>query len=264
MGLLQYSRWFRQTKFPSFQRQLNIYGFTRITAGKSLNVAKRQHSVQDNDDIAHFHTYCFALFAGPDKGGYYHEMFLRGKQFLAERIARIKLKGTRSRKPSTPKNEPNFYRWPSLPAIQPSSPQINNVPARPAPAAFLPVQSAPSDPKPASPIQQQVLPSQSMPPVQLHAAQLQQHLTSGSSEAAMLDVVRGLSPNSRQRLLEMELARCLQTMNRAQHEVTNPVAPPTSNPSPVPRIGASAPGPATNRAYSDWLRNLRDMSPSPG
>jgi hypothetical protein len=26
--------WFRQSKFPSFQRQLNIYNFTRITSGK--------------------------------------------------------------------------------------------------------------------------------------------------------------------------------------------------------------------------------------
>jgi hypothetical protein len=76
--------WFRQSKFPSFQRQLNLYGFKRLTAGR-------------------------------DKGGYYHELFLRGKRFLAHRIQRIKIKGTGARKPSSPETEPNFYRTIYLP-----------------------------------------------------------------------------------------------------------------------------------------------------
>lgn len=76
--------WFRQSKFPSFQRQLNLYGFKRLTAGR-------------------------------DKGGYYHELFLRGKRFLAHRIQRIKIKGTGARKPSSPDTEPNFYRTIYLP-----------------------------------------------------------------------------------------------------------------------------------------------------
>jgi hypothetical protein len=56
----------------------------------------------------------FLLCTGPDKGSYYHENFLRGKRFLCFRIKRLKIKGTRSRKPSTPGNEPNFYLMPFL------------------------------------------------------------------------------------------------------------------------------------------------------
>ncbi|CAB9496763.1 shock factor protein 4 [Seminavis robusta] len=76
--------WFRQSKYPSFQRQLNIYGFQRLTAG-------------------------------PDKGGYYHELFLRSKPGLAARILRQKLKGTGTRKAAVAALEPNFYRMSYLP-----------------------------------------------------------------------------------------------------------------------------------------------------
>lgn len=76
--------WFRMSKYPSFQRQLNIYGFQRLTTG-------------------------------PEKGGYYHEMFLRTKPGLAYRIQRQKLKGTGVRKAAVPELEPNFYRMPALP-----------------------------------------------------------------------------------------------------------------------------------------------------
>mmetsp|Transcript_6770 Transcript_6770/g.8233 ORF Transcript_6770/g.8233 Transcript_6770/m.8233 type:complete len:414 (-) Transcript_6770:144-1385(-) len=76
-------KYFKQSKFASFQRQLNLYGFVRLTRGQ-------------------------------DKGGYYHEMFLRGKHFLAQRIQRMKVKGTGVRARSNPDTEPNFYAMPPV------------------------------------------------------------------------------------------------------------------------------------------------------
>jgi hypothetical protein len=53
---------------------------------------------------------------GRDKGGYYHELFLRSKRFLSYRIQRMKIKGTGARKPGSPETEPNFYIAPFLPS----------------------------------------------------------------------------------------------------------------------------------------------------
>jgi hypothetical protein len=53
---------------------------------------------------------------GRDKGGYYHELFLRSKRFLSHRIQRMKIKGTGARKPGSPDTEPNFYNAPFLPS----------------------------------------------------------------------------------------------------------------------------------------------------
>eukprot|EP00978_Attheya_sp_CCMP212_P000432 scaffold877_cov57-Attheya_sp.AAC.7 len=75
--------YFNQSKFASFQRQLNLYGFSRLTFGE-------------------------------DRGGYYHELFLRGKSFLCHQIQRKKVKGTGVRPASNPKSEPNFYKMPSV------------------------------------------------------------------------------------------------------------------------------------------------------
>ena len=50
-------KFFKQTKLTSFQRQLNLYGFKRISKG-------------------------------PDNGGYYHPMFLRGQPHLVDQIKR--------------------------------------------------------------------------------------------------------------------------------------------------------------------------------
>ena len=83
---------FRQSKISSFQRQLNLYGFTRLTRN------------------------------GPDKGAYYHEYFLRGRPTLCSRLQRTRVKGTRVRTSSNPESEPNFYNLSPLPSPKTGKP----------------------------------------------------------------------------------------------------------------------------------------------
>jgi len=71
------------TLFSSFTRQLNFWGFKRITQGK-------------------------------DAGSYYHELFLRGQPHLIIFMYRQERKGTRTRLLCNPKEEPNFYGMPAL------------------------------------------------------------------------------------------------------------------------------------------------------
>ena len=107
---------FRQTKFASFQRQLNLYGFRRITTGK-------------------------------DKGGYYHELFLRGRTLLALKMQRTKVKGTGARKPSQPDTEPDFYAMPFVHDKESKKP----APVVASPTATMPVAvMSPSPPLAAS------------------------------------------------------------------------------------------------------------------
>ena len=73
--------YFKQSRLSSFQRQLNLYGFTRITSG-------------------------------PDAGGYYHELFLKGRPTLAIHMRRVGLPKGEDRRKMRAKNvksEPNFY-----------------------------------------------------------------------------------------------------------------------------------------------------------
>lgn len=71
-------QYFKLSKIASFQRQLNLYGFQRLTRGL-------------------------------DKGGYYHELFVRGRAFLSHRIQRVKVKGTGVRARSNPEQEPDLW-----------------------------------------------------------------------------------------------------------------------------------------------------------
>jgi len=73
-------RFFKQTKIKSFLRQLNKWGFKRITK------------------------------KGVDEGSYYHEYFLRGKPTLSGNMKYVKVKGEGNKKcQSNPDEEPDFY-----------------------------------------------------------------------------------------------------------------------------------------------------------
>lgn len=79
-------------------------------------------------------TCCFLIYvffhpAGRDKGGYFHERFLRSKPFLSHHIQRTKIKGKGPRKPSCPMTEPDFYSAPYLPnaSENPRDPSFNSM-----------------------------------------------------------------------------------------------------------------------------------------
>ena len=78
--------YFNQTKYSSFQRQLHMYHFQRITAGL-------------------------------DKGAYHHPSFQRGHPELCLGMTRTRVNGKGTRRPGNPEREPHFYDLPALPAI---------------------------------------------------------------------------------------------------------------------------------------------------
>jgi HSF-type DNA-binding len=78
-------RYFQQSKLTSFQRQLNLYGFNRLTQGR-------------------------------DRGGYYHEYFLRGRPCLSKHMSRIRIKGIKVKAANSPDQEPDFYALPVVPS----------------------------------------------------------------------------------------------------------------------------------------------------
>jgi len=75
-------KYFKQTRWNSFARQLNLYGFLRIGSG-------------------------------PDAGGYYHELFLKGRPTLCMHMRRVGVPGGEDRRKFRPKTngspDPDFY-----------------------------------------------------------------------------------------------------------------------------------------------------------
>jgi len=77
-------KYFNQTKFRSFQRQLNLYGFKRIRSGQ-------------------------------DKGCYYHDLFLRGQKGSCKFIKRMKpAKCQPAQEYLDAMQEPHFYTMPYM------------------------------------------------------------------------------------------------------------------------------------------------------
>ena len=54
--------------------------------------------------------------SGPDKGAYYHELFLRSKIFLCQKLQRVKIKGSKpGRIKAYAETEPDFYKMRPMP-----------------------------------------------------------------------------------------------------------------------------------------------------
>lgn len=83
--------------------------------------------------VVHNHT-------GRDKGAYWHELFLRGKCFLADRMERVKLIGPvpKGRKRNAPESEPNFYIMKPLPPSELSGSRVASKAATVATTSSLP------------------------------------------------------------------------------------------------------------------------------
>ncbi|CAB9521448.1 shock factor protein 4 [Seminavis robusta] len=143
-------RWFQQSSNSSFLRQLNLYGFMR-------------------------------LHKGPDKGGYYHELFLRRKPTLCRKIERTRIKGRGARKAVSHESEPNFYQMTALPPDEPGSGVASAAPAaaqmlagQGAVNVYPQVASLPIQPRVGQPQSTLLQPQAVLPAQQAAALQLQQ------------------------------------------------------------------------------------------
>lgn len=91
-------RFFKQKHYASFRRQLNLWGFKRLTQ------------------------------SGPDNGAYYHEMFLRSKTYLCRGIERLANGSGNARGPANPDGEPKFFTMEPLPPSAEQSHEDNIMP----------------------------------------------------------------------------------------------------------------------------------------
>jgi hypothetical protein len=78
--------YFNQTKYSSFQRQLHMYHFQRITSG-------------------------------PDKGAYHHASFQRNRPELCYCMQRTRVNGMVTRRPANPDAEPDLHTLTPIPPI---------------------------------------------------------------------------------------------------------------------------------------------------
>jgi len=71
--------------------------------------------------------FCLRITQGTDAGAYYHEMFLKARPALCQRMARQKVKGTGHKQPADAKTEPNFYLMPPVVSgVASASPPLHN------------------------------------------------------------------------------------------------------------------------------------------
>lgn len=99
------SKYFSQTKYSSFQRQLHMYNFKRITG------------------------------LGRDKGAYYHPCFERGDPGLCLSMARTRVNGKGCRRPGDPDNEPDFYEREYASKVEPGT--VIEIPMESPPGATI-------------------------------------------------------------------------------------------------------------------------------
>mmetsp|Transcript_118017 Transcript_118017/g.176319 ORF Transcript_118017/g.176319 Transcript_118017/m.176319 type:complete len:378 (+) Transcript_118017:96-1229(+) len=119
-------RFFKQTKYKSFQRQLNMWGFERI-----LN--------------------------GPEKGGYSHNYFVRGKPSLCCHMTRLKVKGTGVSGTVTPIKIETFTSAaaPTTVHSSPVRPPLDIISSTPAGSKIAPFSQSSNDQQKASNIENQ-------------------------------------------------------------------------------------------------------------
>lgn len=115
--------YFNQSKYSSFQRQLHMYNFQRITApgpDKVCSSLARSGNYSCFYLLVLIHLFFvtpYILLHVRQQGAYHHPNFLRGRPELALKMRRTRVNGNGTRKPGNPETEPDFYRVQAMPHI---------------------------------------------------------------------------------------------------------------------------------------------------